>query len=232
VFATSVVTREVIDAGAVIGRGEPIFALIQEPINKSVAVVVVTDGATNVLPPMVPTTSTAAASDTAKIDIEPANQFVPTSVTDVSTAPAVFVSTSHCQPSPDALPSEPRTVQPTGVEGAEPDFASKKITVCITRMSPDATPAGIAQVIVELVVVMFDAERNAGPDELATGAVYIVPTRLGLIRPAVPVRNRVIRRPEKEQSQMQFQLRQSPKDLLPYQDPRRMILLQRQENLC
>jgi len=35
-------------------------------------------------------------------------------------------------------------------------------------MSPAAVPVGIAQVIVELVVVVLEAERNAGP--LAAGA--------------------------------------------------------------
>jgi hypothetical protein len=38
----------------------------------------------------------------------------------------------------------------------------------MTRMSPAAVPVGISQVIVELVVVVLDADRNAGP--LAAGA--------------------------------------------------------------
>lgn len=46
-------------------------------------------------------------------------------------------------------------------------------------MSPAAVPVGIAQVIVELVVVVLEAERNVGPVATSTNAEATTPRLLG-----------------------------------------------------
>jgi len=96
VLVTLVVTREVIDAGAVIARATPEeFHVENVPTRRSVGCVVVTDAAMISalvpLPLLAPTTSTPPPPDTATILTEFENMFVPLSVTEDSEAPAVFV---------------------------------------------------------------------------------------------------------------------------------------------
>jgi hypothetical protein len=95
VLVTLVVTREVIDTGAVITRATPeLFHTVNKPTRRSVGCVVVTDPATMLVPAddaFAPTTSTAPPPDTATILTEVEITFVPFKVIEDSEAPAVFV---------------------------------------------------------------------------------------------------------------------------------------------
>jgi hypothetical protein len=100
VLNTPLVTRDVIETGAVIGPVVVLRAAPYAATSNVGEVVVVTDGATRLFV-YAPTTSMAEPPEIATMFIVPQYQLVPVCVTEVSEAPAVFVIIRQRQPSPE-----------------------------------------------------------------------------------------------------------------------------------